>query len=366
MFEIDRERNRLHPLERRDLADLGVRERNDLQEWLAARPDVFGEELLIIQKEFEGFAHSRERLDLLALDKSGRLVVIENKLGECTREIFGQAVPYAAYASRLTADAIIEEYGKYLRLAGQTNDADERISAFLGAGLRSGPDLNAGDAPRIFLVASAFTSGVLMTAEWLANRGVPIECFKISALTRGDDQFLQCDRVFPSATTRKHERSENSRNVASPKLPDDRDGERKTEFWYYATPLLRTAGILQSNNPAICSPQGVVEATLGLNRLRLRVGGRGALIEVSASIAGGDFDQRVLRRLSNVRGMLDRGLCGATLKFCGGSGRPPMISASKAFDLSEERLWPEISLWLIENSAKLIQIFRCGNIDEVG
>jgi len=93
---------------------------------LEGRPDVFGEDLLIIQKEFEGFAHSRERLDLLALDKSGRLVVIENKLGECTREIFGQAVPYAAYASRLTADAIIKEYGKYLRLAGQTDDADER------------------------------------------------------------------------------------------------------------------------------------------------------------------------------------------------------------------------------------------------
>ena len=363
MFEIDRERNRLHPLERRDLADLGFRERNDLQEWLAARPDVFGEDLLIIQKEFEGFAHSRERLDLLALDKSGRLVVIENKLGECSREIFGQAVPYAAYASHLTADAIIEEYGKYLRLAGQTGDAHERISVFLGAGQRSGPDLNAGGAPRIFLVASDFTSGVLMTAEWLATRGVPIECFKISGLTRGDDQFLQCDRVFPSATTRKGERSENSKSAASPQVSAARDGDRKTQFWYYATPLLRSAGILQSDDPAICSPQGVVEATLGLSRLRLRVGGRGALIEVSASVAGGDSDQHVLRRLSNVRGMLDRGLCGATLKFSGGSNRPTAISASKAFDLSEERLWPEISLWIIENSAKLMQIFGGNDVN---
>ncbi|MGF1658203.1 MAG: hypothetical protein ACFCUS_02135 [Rubrimonas sp.] len=364
MFEIDRERNRLHPLERRDLADLGFRERKDLQEWLAARPDVFGEELLIIQKEFEGFPHSRERLDLLALDKSGRLVVIENKLSECTREIFGQAVPYAAYASHLTADAIIEEYGKYRRLAGQNGDADERISAFLGAGRRSGPDLNACGAPRIFLVASAFTSGVLMTAEWLVERGVPIECFKISGLTRGDDQFLQCDRLFPSANTRTNKRSVNSKSADSPKVHHNRDGDRKTQFWYYAAPLLRNSGVLQSDNPAICSPQGTVEATLGRNRLRLRVGGRGALIEVSASMAGGDSDQHVLRRLSNVRGMLDRGLCGATLKFSGGSGRAPMVSAEKAFDLSDERLWPEISLWIIENSAKLIQVFGYGSVGE--
>jgi hypothetical protein len=215
MFEIDRERNRLHPLERRALSDLGVRERNDLQEWLAARPDVFGEELLIIQKEFEGFPHSRERLDLLALDKSGRLVVIENKLGECTREIFGQAVPYAAYASRLTADAITEEYGKYLRLAGQTGDPDERIAAFLGLGQHAGLEPNADATPRIFLVASDFTAGVLLTAEWLGRRGVPIECFKISALTRGDDQFLQCNRVSPPVDTHINDTFKTSRSVAS-------------------------------------------------------------------------------------------------------------------------------------------------------
>ena len=132
MFQIDRHRNRLQPLERRDLADLGFRERNDLQEWLAARPDVFGEDLLIIQKEFEGFPHSRERLDLLALDKSGRLVVIENKLGECTREIFGQAVPYAAYASRLTADAIIDEYGSICGLPDRRATPTSAFRLFSG------------------------------------------------------------------------------------------------------------------------------------------------------------------------------------------------------------------------------------------
>lgn len=260
MFEIDRERNRLHPLERRNLADLGFRERNDLQEWLAARPDAFGEELLIIQKEFEGFPHSRERLDLLALDKRGCLVVIENKLGECTREIFGQAVPYAAYASRLTADAIIAECGKYLRLVGQDSAPNERISTFLGATKGSGLDMNVGAARRIFLVASDFTAGVLMTAEWLGSRGVPIESFKISALTRGENQFFQCNRVFPLE------------NIQPNKLPTDRksappDQEaiayitaQPFDFWQYASPLVHEAGILGDIFPNVCSPQGIIEA----------------------------------------------------------------------------------------------------------
>ena len=37
-------------------------------------PEVLGEELLIIQKEFDGFNDTKERLDLLALDSDGGLV----------------------------------------------------------------------------------------------------------------------------------------------------------------------------------------------------------------------------------------------------------------------------------------------------
>ena len=55
-------------------------------------PDALGEELLIIQKEFDGFADTRERLDLLALDKNGQLVIIENKLDDTGRDVVWQAV----------------------------------------------------------------------------------------------------------------------------------------------------------------------------------------------------------------------------------------------------------------------------------
>jgi RecB family endonuclease NucS len=41
---------------------------------------------LIIQKEFAGFGDTKERLDLLALDKKGKLVVIENKLDDSGRD----------------------------------------------------------------------------------------------------------------------------------------------------------------------------------------------------------------------------------------------------------------------------------------
>src|SRR5665647_2217817 len=82
MFRINHSTNRITKLKAVSFAELGFTERNHLQEWLANQADALGEELLIIQKEFDGFDDTRERLDLLAVDKQGRLVIIENKLDE--------------------------------------------------------------------------------------------------------------------------------------------------------------------------------------------------------------------------------------------------------------------------------------------
>jgi hypothetical protein len=55
MFKIDKTNNRISRLESEKFSDLGFREREHLQEWLANEPEALGEELLIIQKEFDGF-----------------------------------------------------------------------------------------------------------------------------------------------------------------------------------------------------------------------------------------------------------------------------------------------------------------------
>ena len=96
MFKIDKSTNRITRLQNKRFSDLGFSERNHLQEWLAYQPDAFGEELLIIQKEFDGFDDTRERLDLLALDKDGNLVIIENKLDDTGRDVGWQALKYAS------------------------------------------------------------------------------------------------------------------------------------------------------------------------------------------------------------------------------------------------------------------------------
>ena len=96
MYRIDRAGNSIQPLKRVSFRELGFRERAHLQEWIAHEPMVLGEELLIIQKEFAGFSDTSERLDLLALDKQGSLVIIENKLDDTGRDVTWQALKYAS------------------------------------------------------------------------------------------------------------------------------------------------------------------------------------------------------------------------------------------------------------------------------
>jgi hypothetical protein len=68
MYKIDTASNSIIPiipLTRPTLGNLGFKEVDNLQEWIAKEPSCLGEQLLVVQKEFADFSYTRERLDLL-------------------------------------------------------------------------------------------------------------------------------------------------------------------------------------------------------------------------------------------------------------------------------------------------------------
>ena len=95
LFRIDPSTHESEEVQEVDFTHLGFRERRNIQEWIAANPGILGEELLIIGKEFSGFDRTNERLDLLAVDVDGRLVVIELK-----RDDSGVGRPLAGHQVR--------------------------------------------------------------------------------------------------------------------------------------------------------------------------------------------------------------------------------------------------------------------------
>ena len=77
LFRIDPQNRQPDRIAEVDFASLGFRERRDIQEWVAANPSILSDDLLIVGKEFSGFDRTGERLDLLAVDSDGKLVIIE-------------------------------------------------------------------------------------------------------------------------------------------------------------------------------------------------------------------------------------------------------------------------------------------------
>ena len=196
MYQINREANDIQQITERRFTDLGFRERDHLQEWIAKNPAVLGEELLIIQKEFDGFSDTNERLDLLALDKDGNLVVIENKLDDTGRDVVWQALKYVSYCSTLSTSQILKIYQQYLLSIGSQEDAKAAVIEFLELEDEDSLLLNREDQ-RILFVASKYRKEVTSTVLWLLDHDVKIKCFKATPYSVREDLFLKIDQIIP-------------------------------------------------------------------------------------------------------------------------------------------------------------------------
>ena len=175
LFRVNPESQQSERIEEVDFARLGLRERRDIQEWVAANPGILGDDLLIIGKEFSGFDQTSERLDLLAVDLDGRLVIIELKRDDTGSDVHWQAIKYASYFQRATADSIIRMAAEY---RGESEEeAATALLRHLGA-----DDLNAlNNDQRIIIASHRFAPEVTSAALWL-NRKAPgdITCVKLT------------------------------------------------------------------------------------------------------------------------------------------------------------------------------------------
>ncbi len=231
MYSIDKNSNSICRLEEKSFLSLNFEERAHLQEWIVKSPDVFGEELLIIQKEFDGFDDTRERLDLLALDKQGNLVVIENKLDDSGRDVTWQALKYASYCSSLSKRSIIDIYQKYL---GVNGNAEENIVDFFGGVAIENIDINKSlNSQRIILVAAKFRKEVTSTILWLFNYGLRAQCFKVTPYQMGEQLFVNFEQILPIK-----EAQEYSINIASKAQEEAKEqvalsnyNARRIQFW---------------------------------------------------------------------------------------------------------------------------------------
>ena len=214
-------------------ASAGFRERNNLQEWIANNPEILGESLLIVQKEFDGFNDTNERLDLLALDKTGNLVIIENKLDDSGRDVTWQAIKYASYASTLNRSQLVNIFQDYLNEQSQNKSAENELRQFFDDVAFDEVPFNQPLSQRIFLVASNFRKEVTSTVLWLMNYQVKIQCFKAVHYELNGNHYFTLNQILPVPDAQDYMISMAAK-AHEERIFQDLDRERfrlRREFW---------------------------------------------------------------------------------------------------------------------------------------
>ena len=186
------------------LAEAGLKERADLQEWVRANPEILGDDVRIVTFEF-GTWRARQhleadRLDLLGLDGNGRLVVAELKRGHAPDTIDLQAIKYAALASRFTPAALARTYAKYLSKvsdAGGTSISTEEATARLEEHVDGVLDPDLLRQPRIVLIAASFPPQVTASAVWLTEMGISVSLVEFNAYRTKHDIVMTVSQTWP-------------------------------------------------------------------------------------------------------------------------------------------------------------------------
>jgi len=161
-------------------SDVGALEVQHIERWVTAKPDLLGEQLLVITTQFSGFDKTRDRPDVLALDEAGKLVVIELKRESDSRQDL-QALRYAAYSATLGIDDLVELFIAQRSRHGEELTEAEAREAFADHAAEADVDeLDEDEKPRIILVAKEFPVGVTATCLWLReNYELDISCIQL-------------------------------------------------------------------------------------------------------------------------------------------------------------------------------------------
>jgi hypothetical protein len=367
VFKIDAAANRIKPLEVKRFTDLGFNERKHLQEWLENYPQALspgeGDELLIIQKEFDGFDDTRERLDLLAIDKDGNLVIIENKLDDSGRDVVWQALKYASYCANLKKQQVVEIFQRYLNQKAQLEgaepaNAEKVLLEFLQADDLQSVQLNTLKSQRLILVAAHYRKEVTNTVLWLSQFGVICQCFKVTPYQAGAELFLNVEQIIPTPEAADFMIGMMAKEAEEKSASHEQLNRHRLRlaFWEQALEAFSHSNCSLYNN---ISPgkDHWLSAGSGLSGMVFSIifGKSEVRVEFSMARSQAAANQFVFNRLEAQKEKIEVSFGAALIWLPLPDRKACRIQYSKPVDGYDKANWPEMIQWLTEHMTRLEQ-----------
>lgn len=360
MYKVNIHLNRVEKIKRSSFQELKFSERNHLQEWIEKQPDIFGEELLIIQKEFDGFDETKERLDLLALDKGGNLVIIENKLDDSGRDVVWQSIKYASYCSALSKTNILEIYQKYLSKQNIQQDAKKNICDFFDKEEFDSVVLNNGSMQRIIMVAANFRKEVTSTVLWLMKHGVNIKCFKTTPFKNNDEIYLSVEQIIPlpEAEELMIGIAEKERQETDTELGNVKRENLRKEFWQHTLEFFNKnnldiyKGVSPSKDHWLNTGAGISGVHYSLIFLKDEIRVEFALDTGSKNSNKSMFDY-LFSKKDEIENTFKESLVWKKLE----DKKVSLIQFSKSIDADNKENWNEMANWMMKNIQNMKNTF---------
>jgi hypothetical protein len=164
---------------------------SELENWIVQNPDILGEDLLVIlrQRDIPGVG----RLDLLCMDSTGKLVVVELKRDLSPREAVAQALDYASWLDATSEGDLGIFVKEYL-----TRDLEEAFQEHF----HTEPPEWVCQNHRILLVAARLDASAERIINYLAERaGLDINAVFISFAKLSDGQEILIRSVLVAEET---------------------------------------------------------------------------------------------------------------------------------------------------------------------
>lgn len=163
----------------------GSDKENRLQQWLIRDLSIVAPELMLVGKEVHAF--DNERIDLLAIDRAGRLYVLELKRDIARREAVAQLLDYGAWVAELSLGDLNTLFEKYNpnRMAGQT--LDQAFKARFGHELPEELDAT----HELWLVVAGMDERTRRLCDYLAEHyELPINAVFVHVMRDGEREYL--------------------------------------------------------------------------------------------------------------------------------------------------------------------------------
>ncbi len=193
LYEITE--NALQKVDETTFREESIQERQTLQRLLRDQIEIISPDTMVLAEEYGDWEDSRRRIDLLCLDRSGRLVVVELKRTEDGGHMELQAVRYAAMVSKMTFASAVQAHKAYLEKRGFEGDAEERLLEFLGWEEPNEEDF--ANEVAIVLASQEFSKELTTTVIWLGEHDIDVRCVRLKPYRNDDQILLDVQQIFP-------------------------------------------------------------------------------------------------------------------------------------------------------------------------